>query len=542
VSFLGHARLLVALKLVLLVVFVVSTNHGVGARLLEFANRDNWFAIGVFGLIWGATLIALLVVAFLPALWMRLFWALPIAASASFGDLSYSVSHAHLTFYDVVMYWSEFAHWGEATAAYSSFFVLPVLKGLVGAAALAIPHGRDLPARWLFWAPALPFLLVLGLLLRQGGEGTRALPEQYNVFAMAAAIAIHDPLTVFSAEREPVSLAQSGVPLARHVVLVVDESVRADFLRAEVVPFLSAQGRRLADYGYAVSGNNCSVFSNLILRFGGIRERLPESIRTQPSIWSFAHAAGYTTVYIDGQKPGGQLQNGMTVLEKAEIDVFLQPDHIARQQRDRYIATQLREMLAAEDRQFIYINKKGTHFPYVRNYPPEAALEQPDMAPGESIGESRERMLNSYRNSVRWNVDSFFRELLESDLADTLLVYTSDHGQNLMDRGVMTQCNSSDPHFYEGLVPLRILSGDPVVLERFRRAASANRDRATHFEIFPTLLQALGFDAAEVRARYGPGLLDELADRERRFSYGPVAGFRSREVRWKTMPPDLRKR
>lgn len=538
----GHARLLAALKLVLLVVFVVSTNHGIGARLLEFAGGGNWLAIGVFVLVWGATLIALPIAAFLPALWMRLLWALPIAASAFFGDLSYSVSRAQLTFYDAVLYWSEFAHWGEATAAYSSFFVLPLLKGLVGAAALAIPYGRALPARWLFWVPGLPFLLVLGLLLTQGGAGTKALPEQYNALAMTAAIAIRDPLTAFSTEREPVSLAQSGAPLARHVVLVVDESVRADFLRADVVPFLWAQGQRFADYGYAVSGNNCSLFSNLILRFGGIPERLPESISSQPSIWSFAHAAGYATVYIDGQKTGGRLQNGMTVFEKAEIDVFLQPDHIARQQRDRYIARRLREMLAAENRQFIYVNKKGTHFPYVRNYPPEAALDQPDMDPRESIGESRERLLRSYRNSLRWNVDGFFRELLDSELADTLLIYTSDHGQNLMDRGVMTQCNSSDPHFFEGLVPLRILSGDPIVFARFQRAASANRDRATHFEIFPTLLEAFGFEPAEVRARYGPGLLAPLADRERRFSYGPVAGFRNREVRWKTMPPGLRER
>ena len=71
--------------------------------------------------------------------------------------------------------------------------------------------------------------------------------------------------------------------------------MRGDFLdvneRRGVTPYLRSQRERFANFGYAVSGNNCSLFSNLILRYGGIRERLSESDHTFPSIWAYAKAA-----------------------------------------------------------------------------------------------------------------------------------------------------------------------------------------------------------------------------------------------------------
>jgi arylsulfatase A-like enzyme len=166
----------------------------------------------------------------------------------------------------------------------------------------------------------------------------------------------------------------------------------------------------------------------------------------------------------------------MTVVERTEVEEFLQPSHVPELERHFFIARRLREIVKSDQPHFIYVNKRGSHFSYAKNYPCAAASFLPDMERGESTDLSRERLINSYKNSLRWNVDGFLKELLSNDLASTVVIYTSDHGQNPMDRGVVLQCNSSDPHVFEGLVPLLVTSGDSRLRHRFQEAALVNRD------------------------------------------------------------------
>ena len=538
------STLLTLLKVFLLVLFVASTNHGVGARILEFWARGYWLALVVFLGIWSLALLALTISAFLPRLWVRLCWAVPIALSTLAGAVVFSIARVQLSLFEVVLYWSERAHWGDALESYSAWLYQPLLLVLVGIVAMLLPVTIRLPrVRLLYAVPLTPILATSVLLIHQGGEGTRALPEQFNAISMTVVLVLGSSQFDSEFSRESVALDLAGSPPVDHVILIVDESVRADFLDLNlergVTPFLRSRGESIANFGYAVSASNCSLFSNLTLRFGGTPERVSESIRSGPSIWSYAHAAGFRTVYVDAQYVGGALQNGMTAVERGTIDEFVQFDGFSRPERDHEAARELRRITSSPDRHFVYVNKNGSHFPYIRNYPRQAAPFEPDMEPGEALGRSRERLLNSYKNSIRWTVDGFFRELLSDDLSNTVVIYTSDHGQNLMDRGVVFQCDSSDPHFLEGLVPLLVLTGDQELAVRVTDAAARNRGRATHFEIFPTLLELFGFERSEVASAYGEGLLGRLGERSRRFSYGPIAGYPGREVRWKEMPPDL---
>lgn len=43
-------------------------------------------------------------------------------------------------------------------------------------------------------------------------------------------------------------------------------------------------------------------------------------------------------------------------------------------------------------------------------------------------------------------------------------------------------------------MPLFVFTGDAVFNEKMQFAEREGHDRATHFEIFPTLLLAMGFD------------------------------------------------
>jgi lipid A ethanolaminephosphotransferase len=125
------------------------------------------------------------------------------------------------------------------------------------------------------------------------------------------------------------------------------------------------------------------------------------------------------------------------------------------------------------------------------------------------------RYRNAYRNTLLWNVGAFFDRLLaQAELERATLVYTSDHGQDLHERGepgVTTHC-SSEPVDEEGLVPLAVIEGAGAPSLDWGRTLAANRDRSSHFNIFPTLLMLMGYDPDAVRARYGRSLAEETRD------------------------------
>src|SRR5207245_9194646 len=110
-------------------------------------------------------------------------------------------------------------------------------------------------------------------------------------------------------------------------------------------------------------------------------------------------------------------------------------------------------------------------------------------------GNTKAARIISCRNSVSWSVDGFLRNLFEIDLSHSAVFYTSDHGQQF-DPARLTHCTVSDPDPREGLVPLLLISGDPDLKSRFAEAAAINYDRASHFAIFPTVLQVLGYALA----------------------------------------------
>jgi hypothetical protein len=105
------------------------------------------------------------------------------------------------------------------------------------------------------------------------------------------------------------------------------------------------------------------------------------------------------------------------------------------------------------------------------------------------------------------------------------MIYTSDHGQNLWDDGptLWRHCDSNPPPT-ELWVPLVAFTGDTQFRADLSRSAARSANEATHFEIFPTLLLAMGYDANGVTETYGPNLIDIPKGRPRRFVVGDVNG------------------
>jgi len=243
---------------------------------------------------------------------------------------------------------------------------------------------------------------------------------------------------------------------------------------------------------------------------------------------------------MDGQRHSGRLQNRMTSEEVREIDEFIQLDtQLKPFEKDPYIARLLAKMLRTADApQFVLINKMGSHFPYEGKYPRDQVVYQPTMGlsylgnesdpknlarPTDDTTETRLRFKNSYLNSIRWNIGEFFRIVLpEMNLANTVLVYTSDHGQDFHDDGrpgYGTHCADGPAVADEGIVPLVALTGIPAVAAQLRSGVAMNYNRASQFNVFPTLLALMGYERESLRSSgaFEPTLFAELPDDNQRF-------------------------
>jgi len=135
----------------------------------------------------------------------------------------------------------------------------------------------------------------------------------------------------------------------------------------------------------------------------------------------------------------------------------------------------------------------------------------------DTSAEGWRRYRNAYRNTIEWNVGGFFDRLFAGGIGAATILYTSDHGQDLNEHarpGSATHC-SSEPTPVQGAVPMLVIAGDGAGGTDWNAAARANRDRASHFQLFPTLLALMGYPAGEVAATYGPGLNGKLADEVR---------------------------
>jgi glucan phosphoethanolaminetransferase (alkaline phosphatase superfamily) len=131
----------------------------------------------------------------------------------------------------------------------------------------------------------------------------------------------------------------------------------------------------------------------------------------------------------------------------------------------------------------------------------------PVLEPGEPM-EDREKSLNTFMNGVRWSVDDWFRTLLSQrdGFRPYVIVYTSDHGQNIVDDGTLgTHCRPRATRF-EGMVPMIVFSNDAAILDRFAATLPASHNRTSHFQVFPTLLDLAGYGPSWVSSHYGTTL------------------------------------
>ena len=341
------------------------------------------------------------------------------------------------------------------------------------------------------------------------------------------------------------------------IIYVIDESIRGSNLslngyRRATTPFLQSletQGR-LKNLGICVAAGTYSYISNAYLVTG--HNAFPDDLfRTSknPTIFDYAKKMGYETIYID-------INNGYlsTLMKTAQEGHVRSLDRWMTKQsfRERHIdlettkdvgvARFLSGLLNESGGYFILVNKEGLHFPYRDRYPddPVFAVWKPVMEPSEPIDPSptgREKLVNTYDNGVRFQVDEFFRVFVsETANQNYVILYTSDHGQTLAEHGQVYTHAKADKVIVD--VPEFLVVG-----ERYDRkgllASIRPGTRVSHLNNFATLLDLMDVPMALRVRPYDKSIFSLTADdnRVRYYMSGSLHGSGDYVVKTIPTPP-----
>jgi len=359
----------------------------------------------------------------------------------------------------------------------------------------------------------LPFLLVYGACYKVNTFKLSSYPAALKIPALALEYErLSTPMKKRLLES---SITPQNESKIKNIVWVIDESVTGTYLsingyEKDTTPFLRTLDKNstfISNFGVVSSISNCSGQSNLFLRIGMRAKKSDEIKQTMydmPTIFQYAKRAGYTTWLFDSQTQKDHLQNYLTLYDKESIDHFetLGTD-VERDKKDLTFLSKFSKITNdnnANSKNFIVVIKYGSHFPYLTSYNHEHTPFRPvlDVAYGGMNMAHKEEMVNSYLNSLYSSVDLYLKALVEKvNLAQTVVFYTSDHGQNILESEGLTRthCNSELVVKNEVSVPLFVFTKGAK--EHF--PVDKNRFYA-HIQIFPTTLSLLG---------YGKLLVDE---------------------------------
>lgn len=284
-------------------------------------------------------------------------------------------------------------------------------------------------------------------------------------------------------EREALGVTPAHPPFVRNIVWLIDESVSAAHFQAAMQPQLT-QALAPIDFREASSFANCSSPSNAALRWGvNVAAISPNTdLRTTPTIWAYAHAAGYRTVMIDGQVSGAP-QNYVWAPEQKQIDQLFPA--AAGIETDKQIARQINSILKSEGRHFVYVVFRGAHYQYHSNYPT-----------GEFPSDSS--LVEKYRKAIEYSKRGVFQSVLDDVEDDVAVFYTSDHGQ-VLGEGMVPHCNTN-PYADEYSVPLLLFL--PKRMRADFQPSSTEVRRWSHSQIFPTSLVLMGYQVAHAQDGY----------------------------------------
>lgn len=353
------------------------------------------------------------------------------------------------------------------------------------------------------WAGVnLAALIIVALYLHRPVSGN----VRGDAFAnsLHVLMAYHHSAQLYEVPRLPYVAESPQEAPTDNLLLVIDESVRGDYLSInnaslDTTPILEGILRAHPDnswnYGVAVSAGT-NTFSAQTAILTGI-SALPDNQLTalkHPTIFQVAKANHYRTVFIDlqGAHPDAVIKRSdMAFVDEERFgwSGFSMDPKMA----DLLAARYLRSRFEEERGLFVVLCKWGVHVHYEARYPgkdPEHQHYLPKLDEGEHHDlTKRQKIINSYKNAIRFNIDSFFSELFGGGgmPPDTTVLWVSDHGQSFQEDGQL------GPHggdsLEPALIPLVVFSTEPWVSQNIKRPQ--NMGTLSQLNVYPTLCSVL---------------------------------------------------
>jgi glucan phosphoethanolaminetransferase (alkaline phosphatase superfamily) len=532
-------------------------------QFFGYLSKDSdpiYLVIGLFYVVAALYLSFLFVLITLASKWLYKPIYLFLFALVTFFEYGYSNALGRFTnFYDLI---SAFSATREQTL--DSVYTYISFSALVPCLVLILLCIFIKKARPQF-GPVYSVLLFLSLLLfylhfsyvNQIFFGYQFVSNSFGSFCQTTAdfMLINPVAAITGQKREVVDFSAPAPDFHpdNNIIFVFDESVRGDHLSLNgygrpTTPYLQslAKDNLLLNWGIASSASTISHPSYNAMITGATSEMLDKKsfsqINSMPTLFQYAKSMNYRTCLIDGQMKtywGGNSQDLKYIDDFISMKELDSPNRVEdwelgnkitnqdnqnntlkQWEIDQKIARIVNRIFSGSTGNFVFIYKRGDHFPYEKNYPESEAVwkpvyhfkEQYEVPPADQY----QAIVNSYDNAVRYNLDNFFRQLSPdySKLPNnTVIIYTGDHGESFFVNGKAGHGGTTRE---EAMVPLFILGlKDKPVDTSFK---------ASHANVFTTLLDLMGYPREKQKYQYEMSLFDGKGSMPVHRYYNPPPG------------------
>lgn len=219
-----------------------------------------------------------------------------------------------------------------------------------------------------------------------------------------------------------------------------------------------------------------------------------DSIMYRKSVISAFKEVGYATAVFSNQAKNHSYTQYFS--EEADEVKYLEGD----ERYDLNLVELLRKSLEKNKgrKQFVILHTYGSHFNYNERYPEEMSYFKPDNSSQANISH-RQHLLNAYDNAIRYTdsvIDNVI-ELLDATDSKAVMIYTSDHGEDIFDDDRERFLHASPiPTYYQLHVPMLAWTSEEYdeTYPEIRKNLEENKDMyiAPSQAIFHTLLDISG--------------------------------------------------
>ena len=284
-----------------------------------------------------------------------------------------------------------------------------------------------------------------------------------------------------------------------NIVLIIGESLRKESLSPEMMPRLSSLAKQGLWFRHHFSGGNVSTFGLFSLLYSRSAMMydltLDQGLPTQ--FTETLKRSGYETAFYasGGNRGFGRLEE---IFHPRNFDEIQELENEQDwNHRDVETLKLVKKRLKRDEQQpqFVMAFLYTTHFSY--EFPPEYARYTPyadkvDIL-DRNLYEKRTEIYNRYRNAAGY-LDEIVANFLEDiDLNDTVVVFTGDHGESILDDGTIG--HSSKMSEIQIRTPLFMLGHN---IPRGEITLST-----THVDVFPTLLHLVRGQHVPLTGCYG---------------------------------------